>query len=196
MASKPFIGIDSSAAPTCRSAWFAPDHKLIGEAKRKTKAEEGTEAIIGRIVAGIEEACLAAKITLQDCGGVGIGCRAVDPRCRCRPRGGEPPLDNLPLADILAKRLRTKVHVDNDVNVVRSTAKTSSVRARTPRTFWASGWAPASAEPSILNGSLYYGHFMTAGEMDTPSSIRTTRAGSGRSSTTALAPASSIASCD
>jgi predicted NBD/HSP70 family sugar kinase len=71
MASKPFVGIDLGGT-NMQIGVVSPDFKMLGEAKRKTKAEEGTEAIIGRIVAGVEEACQVLGLVMDV---VGLGAR-------------------------------------------------------------------------------------------------------------------------
>jgi glucokinase len=164
MASKPFIGIDLGGT-NMQIGVVSPDHRLIGEAKRKTKAEEGTEAILGRIVAGIEEACLAAKITLADCGGVGIGAPgAVDPHTGVVLEAVNLRWDNLPLVDILSKRLRTRVYLDNDVNVALH-GENKLGAGKDSKDLLGVWVGTGIGGALILNGSLYYGHFMTAGEI-------------------------------
>jgi glucokinase len=164
MASKPFVGIDLGGT-NMQIGVVSPDFKMLGEAKRKTKAEEGTEAIIGRIVAGVEEACATAKITLDDIGGIGIGAPgAVDPIAGIVLEAVNLRWENLALADILAKRMHTKVYLDNDVNVaVYGENKLGAGKdARDLLGVWVGTGIGGGL---ILNGQLSYGHFMTAGEI-------------------------------
>lgn len=161
---KPFVGVDLGGT-NMQIGVVSPEYKLLGEAKRKTKSEEGTEAILARIVAGVEEACLNAKIKLEDLGGVGIGAPgAVDPNAGIVLEAVNLRWDNLPLADLLAKRLRTKVYLDNDVNVaVYGENKLGAGKdARDLLGVWLGTGIGGGL---ILNGQLYYGHFMTAGEI-------------------------------
>lgn len=164
MTTKPFIGIDLGGT-NMQIGVVTPDYKLVGQSKRKTKAEEGTEAILSRIVSGIEEACAAAKITLADVGGIGIGAPgAIDPVKGIVLEAVNLRWDNLPLADILSKRLKASVVVDNDVNVaVYGENKLGAGKdARDLLGVWVGTGIGGGL---ILNGSLYYGHFMTAGEI-------------------------------
>jgi len=166
MPTKPFIGIDLGGTNMqIGVVGPAPEYQLIAQAKRKTRAEEGTEAILGRIISGIEEACLAAQLTIADLGGVGIGAPgAVDPVKGVVLEAVNLRWENLPLADILSKRLKTSVFLDNDVNVaVYGENKLGAGKdARDLLGVWVGTGIGGGL---ILNGQLYYGHFMTAGEI-------------------------------
>jgi glucokinase len=164
MASKSFVGIDLGGT-NMQIGVVSPTHEIIGEAKRKTRAEEGTEAILGRIIAGIEEACTAAKVSVEELVGIGIGAPgAVDPIAGVVLEAVNLRWDNLPLAEILSKRLRTRVYLDNDVNVaVYGENKLGAGKdARDLLGVWVGTGIGGGL---ILNGQLYYGHFKTAGEI-------------------------------
>ena len=163
-ATKPYIGIDLGGT-NMQLGVISPDFKLMSQAKRKTRAEDGTEAIIGRIISGVEEACTLAKITIADLGGVGIGAPgAIDPSRGVVLEAVNLRWENLPLADILSKRLKARVYLDNDVNVaVYGENKLGAGKdARDVMGVWVGTGIGGGL---ILNGSLYYGHFMTAGEI-------------------------------
>lgn len=164
MAAKPFIGIDLGGT-NMQIGVVDSDYKIIGQAKRKTKAEEGTEAIISRIIGGIEEACTAARITIDDIGGVGIGAPgAVDPYKGIVIEAVNLRWENLPLAKILSDRLKTKVILDNDVNV--AVYGENRLGAGRDSKDLLGVWVGTGVGGGlILNGQLYYGHFMTAGEI-------------------------------
>jgi glucokinase len=164
MSLKPFIGIDLGGT-NMQIGVVTPDCKLIGQAKRKTKAEDGTEAILGRIISGIEEACTLAKVSFTDIGGVGIGAPgAIDPIKGIVLEAVNLRWDNLPLAEILSKRLKARVILDNDVNaaVYGENKLGSGKDSRDLLGVWVGTGIGGGL---ILNGSLYYGHFMTAGEI-------------------------------
>jgi glucokinase len=95
-----------------------PSYKICARSKRKTKAAEGCEAVVQRIVEGVEEACQNAGIRAADLGGLGIGAPgAVDPKRGVVLEAVNLRWSDVPLCDILSKRLGIPVMLDNDVNV-------------------------------------------------------------------------------
>ncbi|MDX2130791.1 MAG: ROK family protein [Planctomycetota bacterium] len=161
---KPFVGVDLGGT-NIQFGVVSHDLKLIGEAKRKTKAEEKLEGVLGRIEAGIAEACADAGVSPGAIGGVGIGAPgAVDPTRGLVLEAVNLRWDNVPLADLLAKRLKTKVFLDNDVNVAvfGENKLGAGKNARDLLGVWLGTGVGGGL---ILNGALYYGHFWTAGEI-------------------------------
>ena len=69
---KPIIGIDLGGT-NMQLGVVSPDRKLLSTAKRKTKADEGQDAVIGRIIDGIDEACSSANIHRSELAAIGIG---------------------------------------------------------------------------------------------------------------------------
>lgn len=161
---KPFIGIDLGGT-NMQIGVVAPDFRLLAHAKRKTKPDEGTPAVIDRIVTGVEEACAEAKLTLADIGGVGIGAPgAVDPHKGVVLVAVNLGWTDLPLAEILTKRLKVPTHLDNDVNVaVYGENKLGA--GRNCENLLGVWLGTGIGGGLILNGKLYYGHFWTAGEI-------------------------------
>lgn len=161
---KPFIGIDLGGT-NMQVGLVSPDFRLLAHAKRKTRADEGTTAIIDRMVEAVDEACAQAKVPLNDIGGIGIGAPgAVDPRKGVVLVAVNLRWNDLPLADILSKRLKTPVFLDNDVNVaVYGENKLGAGRnCDNLLGVWVGTGIGGGL---ILNGKLYYGHFLTAGEI-------------------------------
>ncbi len=94
-----------------------PDDKLLARAKRKTKAEEGLNAILDRIVQAIEECRRESKVRLHDLAGLGIGAPgAVDPHEGVVLEAVNLRWNDVPLAELLSDRLGIPCFVDNDVN--------------------------------------------------------------------------------
>lgn len=164
MPAKPFVGIDLGGT-NMQIGVVGADLKLLAEAKRKTKAEEKLEGVLSRLVQGVEEACDDAGIKPADLGGVGIGAPgAVDPEKGVVLEAVNLRWNDVELADILSKRLKTDVFLDNDVNVaVYGENKLGAGKnSRDLLGVWVGTGIGAGL---ILNGELYHGHFRTAGEI-------------------------------
>ncbi|MBX3383127.1 MAG: ROK family protein [Phycisphaeraceae bacterium] len=161
---KPFVGIDLGGT-NMQIGVVGPGMKLLHHAKRKTKADEGTQAIIGRMISGIEEACAAAKVLPSDLGGVGIGAPgAVDPGRGVVVEAVNLRWDNFPLAETVAKRLKVPTFVDNDVNV--AVLGEHRLGAGKGADDLLGVWVGTGIGGGlILGGRLFYGHFLTAGEI-------------------------------
>lgn len=167
----PFVGIDLGGTnmqvgvvrPDAREV--GADQAILGAARKKTKADEGLEVVIDRIVDAVLEACEEAGIKPDDLAGIGIGAPgAVDPNAGMVLEAVNLRWNDVPLADMLSERLNAPVAVDNDVNV--------AVYGE-----WALGAARGSANVLgvwvgtgiggglILADHLFYGHYLTAGEI-------------------------------
>src|SRR5262249_30606567 len=70
--SKPVVGIDLGGT-NIQVGVVSPDFKVIARAKRKTKPDDGREKVLDRIADGVAEACTAARLSVPDIAGVGIG---------------------------------------------------------------------------------------------------------------------------
>lgn len=141
------------------------DPKVLGKAKKKTKADEGRDAVIERLVAGVNEACAAAKVKVADLAALGIGAPgAIDPTEGLVLEAVNLRWDNVPLAKILKDKLGVPVFLDNDVNaaVYGENRCGAGDNSRDLLGVWAGTGIGGGL---ILNGSLYYGTNWTAGEI-------------------------------
>jgi glucokinase len=161
---KPYVGIDLGGT-NMQVGVVSADLKMLSRAKRKTKPDEGRDAVIDRIVDAINEACQEAKIALADLGGVGIGAPgAVDPRKGVVIEAVNLRWNDLALADLLTKRLKVRTWLDNDVNV--AVLGENRIGAGKGCEHLLGVWCGTGIGAGlILNGSLYYGDAMTAGEI-------------------------------
>ena len=92
--------------------------RISGRAKKKTKASEGRDAVVERIVAAVEEACTDAKIRISDLAAIGVGAPGpVDFGKGIVITAGNLGWKNVALGELLRKRTGLPVSVDNDVNV-------------------------------------------------------------------------------
>jgi glucokinase len=161
---KPVVGIDLGGT-NVQIGVVSENKKILGRAKRKSKPEEGRDAVIGRIVDGVEEACKEGKVRLSELGGIGIGAPgAIDPDTGTVIEAVNLRWDNVPLADILGKKLGKPVFVENDVNaaVYGENKLGAGENARELLGVWLGTGIGGGL---ILNGKLYAGTFFTAGEI-------------------------------
>ncbi len=97
----------------------AGDNRIVGQARGKTLADEGVEAVIGRLCDAIQSACEDAGISPGDLAGVGIGAPSpIDSSGRIILNAVNLRWRNVPLADLVSKQLGgVPTTLDNDVNV-------------------------------------------------------------------------------
>ena len=76
-------------------------HEIVGRAKKKTKPDEGAEAVLGRLADGVAEACAEAGIELEQVRAVGVAAAgAID-----MPRGVILNAPNLGWIDVVSRRI-------------------------------------------------------------------------------------------
>ncbi len=159
-----FVGVDLGGTNVSAGVVDSGNGLLI-RLKRKTRPELGSEAVIGRVVALVEQTLDELQIERSDVDGLGIGGPgAVDVK-----RGIILDAPNLGWRDYeLAKRLshalKLPVAVDNDVNV----AVYAEVVAGAAREFQdAFGiWTGTGVGGGlVLGGKLFHGPRHTAGEI-------------------------------
>ncbi|MCE9618316.1 MAG: ROK family protein [Planctomycetes bacterium] len=139
--------------------------RVLGRCRRKTKAVEGRERVVTRLVEGIERACEDAKLPLKEIEAAGVGApSAVDWDKGSVIHAGNLGWKKVPLRDILSKRLEMPVVVDNDVNV--AALGESRLGAGKNRGDLLAMWIGTGIGGGlILNGKLWRGPFHTAGEV-------------------------------
>ncbi len=161
---KPFVGIDLGGT-NMQIGVVSPDLKLLAPAKRKTKADEGLEGVLARVISGVQEACQTAGIKTTDLGGLGIGAPgAIDPYRGMVLEAVNLRWKNVPLGDLLEKRLKIPAVVDNDVNVAvyGENAMGAGNKCANLLGVWVGTGVGGGF---ILDGKLFYGHFLSAGEI-------------------------------
>jgi glucokinase len=143
------------------------DDRIVGRKGKKTRAEEGSDRVIERLVKGIGQACEDGGVELDDIAAVGIASAgAID-----IPRGvvlESPNLKwfDLPLKKILEKHLDRPVVVENDVNgAVWGEFKLGAGRDHETDDVLGVWVGTGVGGGLVIDGKLFYGEFFTAGEI-------------------------------
>ncbi len=142
------------------------DNKVVGRTKLKTKPDKGGDAVVERMIEGVEEACSEASVKVAELRGIGIGAPgAIDMEAGIVLEAPNLRWNHYPLAERLSKGLAGKpVLVDNDVNVAvyGENRLGAGGNARNLLGVWLGTGVGGGL---ILNGSLYYGEKGSAGEI-------------------------------
>ena len=139
--------------------------RIVGRCKRKTKAAEGRDVVIRRVVEAVDRALDDAKVPRERLYGVGVGApSAVDVEKGLVIKAGNLGWENVPLREILSRELRCAVALDNDVNVAAwGEAQLGAARGREHvLAVWVGTGVGAGL---VLNGALWRGPRHTAGEI-------------------------------
>ena len=176
---KIFVGVDLGGTNVSAGACDARNN-VIAREKKKTKAEEGGDAVIDRIVKTIHEALAKANLSLSDIRGVGIGAPgAVDINKGTVINAVNLRWKDFPLAAELKSKLKVPVTVDNDVNV-GTWGEHVAGAAKDYEDVLGIFVGTGIGGGLILGGKLFHGHYFTAGEIghtilfgDSPLGLRT-----------------------
>jgi glucokinase len=159
-----FVGVDLGGT-NMQIGIVSDASKLIATAKRKTKAAEGQDAVIARLVEGITEACTTAKITPKDLAAVGIGAPGVvEPETGFVYEAVNLRWRDVPLGKILQDALKVPVVIDNDVNVAvyGENKLGAGENAKNLLGVWLGTGVGGGL---IINGRLHQGDFFSGGEI-------------------------------
>ena len=161
---KPTVGVDLGGT-NIQFGVVDENDSIISRYKCKTKASQGTEAIVGRLVDGIEQVCKDADVKPNDLAAVGIASAgAID-----FPNGivlNSPNLGwrDLPLRAMLEEKLNTTVVLENDVNGAIWGEYCLGAGKDYGDMFGI--WIGTGVGGGlVLNNRLYRGDFFTAGEI-------------------------------
>ena len=118
MTAKPVIGVDMGGTKIL-AAVVRGDGKILGRAKKRTKAELGPEEVIARITQTVRQAAQDANISLAQIATLGLGAPGpLDPDTGIVfHTPNMPGWDNIPLGRRLSDVLGLPVFVENDVNI-------------------------------------------------------------------------------
>lgn len=157
------VGVDLGG--TNMSAGVVRGNKLLNRDKTKTKADDGSEKVIKRLIKLIDGVIDDAKVDRDEVQAVGVGAPgAIDPKTGVVLKAVNLRWDKLPLADELEKQLKLPIVVDNDVNV-GAWGEFRAGAARKHNELLAVFVGTGIGGGLVINGQLYHGSMGTAGEI-------------------------------
>lgn len=138
--------------------------RVVARDKRKTRAREGKDAVVDRMVSGIAEVCRDAGLKPGDLAGIGLGAPgAVDPATGVVLEAVNLRWKDVPIVEGLSARLGVPVVLENDVNaaIVGENRFGAGKGSRDLLGVWLGTGVGGGL---ILDGRLYHGALHTAGE--------------------------------
>ena len=160
------VGVDLGGT-SMLAAVIDADGKVLGECKRKTKAELGAEKVTERAASAIKKALKDAGLRKTDIGGVGIGVPGpIQPEVGLVKRAVNlgPSWDAFPLGRTLSRHLGLPVVVENDVKV-GAVGEYTYGAGRGSRAMLAIFVGTGIGGGIILDGHLYAGPRNSSGEV-------------------------------
>lgn len=160
-----FVGVDLGGTKILAGV-FNAKLELKGTTKLSTKADRGVDEVIERIARCVKEAVDECDLSLAQVRGIGIGAPgAVDTEAgRVIFAPNLPGWKDVPLKKNLEKLLDVPVFLGNDCNVCTLGVFDQEYKAK-PRDLIGIFIGTGIGGGLILNGDLYHGHNLTAGEI-------------------------------
>lgn len=113
----PYLGIDLGGT-NIQGGIVSPSGKVLASDSTKTKADQGSDAVMGRIDKLVGSLLDKGKLKIGDVAGLGIGAPGtVDAAAGVVETAVNLRWTRFPLGETLSKQLKMPVVVDNDVNV-------------------------------------------------------------------------------
>ena len=160
----PIAGIDLGGT-NMQIGIVTPGGEVLSRVKNRTNSEDGRDAVIGRLAAGVEEACGEAGVKVTDLSCIGLGVPgAVDVKRQVLIEAVNLRWVNEPVGELLGERLDLPCVLDNDVNVALWGEYTHGA-GRGASSLLAAWVGTGVGGAFIFDGELYAGHFQTAGEI-------------------------------
>ena len=159
-----YLGVDLGGTKIMAGV-LAPNNQLLGRARNKTKAEHGESTVISRVVRTVHEALEDAGLTLEKVAVLGIGAPGpVDVESGVVRTAPNLRWNNFPLGRILQDELKVPVTLENDVNA-GAWGEHQVGAGRGFDDMLAVFIGTGIGGGLVLGGTLYRGHFGTAGEI-------------------------------
>jgi glucokinase len=166
MAKQILVGVDLGGTSLLAVA-TTPKGKILGEKKRKTRAEEGANAVLTRMVKTIKDTVRDAGAKLKDVRAIGLGMPGpLNPQAGViyhAPNLG-PTWNDLPVTAHLSEKLECPVYLENDVNVGVA-GEHALGAAKGFKNVVAIFVGTGIGGGIILDGKLYQGTRFSAGEV-------------------------------
>ena len=161
---KAYIGIDLGGT-NIQAGVLDADDKLIVSDRLKTKADGGEDTVVKRIAKVTLQVLEKAGVNPEDIGGLGIGAPgAINHKKGIVLNAVNLRWTDFPLAKVLEKELSLPVVVDNDVNV-GTWGEYKAGAGKGYEDLMGIFVGTGIGGGFVLNGSLYHGAMMTAGEV-------------------------------
>ncbi|MEY5032536.1 MAG: Glucokinase [Planctomycetota bacterium] len=144
---------------------LSADGRVLGRCKRKTKASEGRDEVVRRVLESIQRALDEARIPRDRLFAVGVGAPAVvDFGKGLVVKAGNLGWEDVPLRAILSEQLRVPVALDNDANCAAwGEAQLGAARGR--ENVLAVWVGTGIGGGLVLGGQVWRGPRLTAGEI-------------------------------
>ena len=144
---------------------LSADGRVLGRCKRKTKASEGRDEVVRRVLESIQRALDEARIPRDRLFAVGVGAPAVvDFDKGLVVKAGNLGWEDVPLRAILSEQLRVPVALDNDANCAAwGEAQLGAARGR--ENLLAVWVGTGVGGGLVLGGRVWRGPRLTAGEI-------------------------------
>ena len=159
-----YIGVDLGGT-NIQAGVVTSEGNVLATDRTKTKAELGADEVIHRLTKLVHEVCEQADCKPQDTAGLGVGAPGtIDVPRGIVTKAVNLRWDNLPLGQMLQKKIGLRVTVDNDVNVgawgefVAGSGRDHSDQLAV---FIGTGIGAGL----IINNQIYHGSHLTAGEI-------------------------------
>ncbi len=163
MPSPYYLGVDLGG--TNIQCGLVQGGKVLARDGAKTKASEGSDAVIARLAKLCDKVCDSGGVKRAQVKGLGIGAPgAVDIDKGVVLKAGNLGWDNFPLAKVLEKELKLPVVVDNDVNVA-AWGEHQAGAGKGHRDLFAIWVGTGVGGGLILDNRLFHGVHHTAGEV-------------------------------
>jgi len=163
--SKLYFGIDLGGTNVQAAIYNIDEKKIVARDGMKTKAKNGSDAVLGRIEKLCKKLLEETGLTQDDIGGLGIGAPgAIDMKNGVVLDAPNLGWVDYPLQKELAKRFTFGIAVDNDVNVgAWGEYKAGAGKGFDEQMSVFVGTGVGAG--IIINGKLYHGTGHTAGEI-------------------------------
>lgn len=164
MSNQRYIGVDLGGT-NIQAGVVDASGEVISRAKAKTHADRGLDAVVERLIKLTHDVCEKADQDLESIAAMGIGAPGtVDSKRGMVTKAVNLRWNDVPLGEMLKRKLKLPVIVDNDVNVgawgeyVCGAGKGYGDQMAI---FVGTGVGGGL----VINGKIYHGHHLTAGEI-------------------------------